>query len=273
MSFLIAPSKEMPGASSGQFFGILNHIFNGISTNHIVAIELDTFQDQEFNDINDNHVAIGINSLVSVKSAPAGYFLNEYVEFKNLSLASGELTQVWVGYDATRNQLNILVSNSYNLDKFLFNKLEDILNWNQRFKIIKDITTALTYLNEENEIVTFHRVIKASNVLLDSELNGKLGDFGLARCSKHAHDAHIVGTLGYNAPELARSGKATTSTDVYAFGVFYLEVACGRRPVEPHTSPEEMIMVNWVYECLREGKIFSTTDPKLDKNSMQRRLN
>ncbi|KAF2303207.1 hypothetical protein GH714_014572 [Hevea brasiliensis] len=238
MSFLIAPSKEMPGASSGQFFGILNHIFNGISTNHIVAIELDTFQDQEFNDINDNHVAIGINSLVSVKSAPAGYFLNEYVEFKNLSLASGELTQVWVGYDATRNQLNITLS---------------------------PIHTTLTYLNEENEIVTFHRVIKASNVLLDNELNRKLGDFGLARCSKHTHDAHIVGTLGYNAPELARSGKATTSTDVYAFGVFYLEVACGRRPVEPHASSEEMIMVNWVYECLREGKIFSTTDPKLDK--------
>ncbi|KAF2306167.1 hypothetical protein GH714_014791 [Hevea brasiliensis] len=152
------------------------------------------------------------------------------------------------------------------LDKFLFNKLEDILNWNQRFKIIKDITSALTYLHEENEIVTFHRDIKASNVLLDGELNGKLGDYGLARCSKHAHDAHIVGTLGYNAPELARSGKATTSTDVYAFGVFCLEVACGRRPVEPHASPEEMIMVNWVYECLREGKILSTTDPKLDKN-------
>ncbi|KAF2306164.1 hypothetical protein GH714_014753 [Hevea brasiliensis] len=126
MSFLIAPSKEMPGASSGQFFGILNHIFNGISTNHIVAIELDTFQDQEFNDINDNHVAIGINSLVSVKSAPAGYFLNEYVEFKNLSLASGELTQVWVGYDATRNQLNITLSPIHT------NQL-DVLGWSFQF--------------------------------------------------------------------------------------------------------------------------------------------
>ncbi|KAF2306175.1 hypothetical protein GH714_014940 [Hevea brasiliensis] len=160
MSFLIAPSKESPRASLGQFFGRLNHTSNVISSNHIVAIKLDTFQDQEFNDINDNHASIDINSLVSVKLASA------------------------------------------------------------------DMASTLAYLHEESEIVTSHRDIKASNVLLDGELNGKFGDFGLAKCSKHAHDAHIVGTLDYNASELAKSGKATTGTDVYAFGVFCLEVAC-----------------------------------------------
>ena len=71
--------------------------------------------------------------------------------------------------------------------------------------------------------------MKASNVLLDGELNGKLGDFGLARLYDHGTDpqtTHVVGTLGYLAPEHNRSGKATTSTDVFAFGAFMLEVAC-----------------------------------------------
>jgi serine/threonine protein kinase len=94
------------------------------------------------------------------------------------------------------------------LDKFLYNKTEFILNWNQRFKIIEDVALALTYLHEEWAEVIIHRDIKASNVLLDGELNAKLGDFGLARCIEHEQDiqtTHIAGTLGYIAPELARS--------------------------------------------------------------------
>ncbi|KAJ6694787.1 L-TYPE LECTIN-DOMAIN CONTAINING RECEPTOR KINASE V.9-LIKE [Salix koriyanagi] len=76
---------------------------------------------------------------------------------------------------------------------------------------------------------------------------------------------HVAGTLGYIAPELARSGKPAPSTDVYAFGAFCLEVACGRRPVEPKTSAMEMILVDWVYSFWMEGKILSTMDPKLDQ--------
>ncbi|KAJ6702943.1 hypothetical protein OIU85_028960 [Salix viminalis] len=154
------------------------------------------------------------------------------------------------------------------LDRFLYSKVGVILNWNQRFKIIKDVALALTYLHEEWAEVIIHRDIKASNVLLDGELNAKLGDFGLARCSKHEQDlqtTHVAGTLGYIAPELARSGKPTPSTDVYAFGAFCLEVACGRRPVEQKTSAKEMILVDWVYSFWMEGKILSTMDPKLDR--------
>lgn len=154
------------------------------------------------------------------------------------------------------------------LDKFLYKKTELILNWNQRFKIIKDVALALTYLHEEWAEVIIHRDVKASNVLLDGELNAKLGDFGLARCIKHEQDVqttHVAGTLGYIAPELARSGKPTPSTDVYAFGAFCLEVACGRRPVEPKTSAKEMILVDWVYSFWMEGKILSAADPKLNE--------
>ncbi|KAE9447776.1 hypothetical protein C3L33_20328, partial [Rhododendron williamsianum] len=69
------------------------------------------------------------------------------------------------------------------LDRFLFNKPEMVLNWQQRFNIIKGVASALLYLHEGYEQIVVHRDVKASNVLLDSELNGRLGDFGLARFS------------------------------------------------------------------------------------------
>lgn len=110
MTFMIAPSKNLTGASSSQHLGLLNRSNNGDPSNHVVVIELDTFQNQEFNDINGNHVGIDVNSLESVKSAPAGYFDNENGEFKNLVLSSGEPMQAWVEYDAPETQLNVTLA-------------------------------------------------------------------------------------------------------------------------------------------------------------------
>ncbi|KAF8402958.1 hypothetical protein HHK36_011051 [Tetracentron sinense] len=115
------------------------------------------------------------------------------------------------------------------LDKFLFDEPKSILSWEQRFKIIKGVASGLLYLHEGWEQIVIHRDIKASNVLLDSELNCRLGDFGLARLYEHGANpstTRVVGTLGYLAPELTRTGKATTSSDVFAFGALLLEVAC-----------------------------------------------
>ena len=105
------------------------------------------------------------------------------------------------------------------------------LCWAQRFHIIKGIASGLFYLHEDWEQVVIHRDIKTSNVLLDSEMNARLGDFGLARSHDHGADAHttrVAGTWGYIAPELARLGKATKATDVFALGVLMVEVACGK---------------------------------------------
>ncbi|XP_023924342.2 L-type lectin-domain containing receptor kinase IV.1 [Quercus suber] len=158
---------------------------------------------------------------------------------------------------------------SGSLEKFLHGNGRTKLNWLQRFQIIKGVASDLLYLHEEWEQVVLHRHVKSSNVLLDAELNGKLGDFGLARLYDHGaipQTTNVAGTVGYLAPELARTGRATTCTDVFAFGAFMLEVACGRKPVDIRGLPEEAILVDWVFGCWRKGAILDASDPKLEGN-------
>jgi len=103
-------------------------------------------------------------------------------------------------------------------------------------------------------------------VLLDSELNGRLGDFGLARLYDHSENpetTHVVGTLGYIAPELIHTGKATPSSDVFSFGVLLLEVACGRNPVDQLKDSNPTILVEWAWELHTEGRLLEASDPNL----------
>jgi serine/threonine protein kinase len=114
-----------------------------------------------------------------------------------------------------------------------------------------------------------HKDIKASNALLDSELNGSLGDFGLSRLYDHGTDpqtTHVVGTLGYLAPEHTRTGKATTSSDVYSLGAFLLEVVCGKSPIEQIGECESVILVDDVYDHWKRGEIVEAKDVNLGEN-------
>ncbi|KAH0737000.1 hypothetical protein KY290_035705 [Solanum tuberosum] len=152
------------------------------------------------------------------------------------------------------------------LDNFLFEKPRMVLTWEQRFKIIKGVASGLLYLHEGYEQVVVHRDIKASNVLLDGELNGRLGDFGLARLYEHGSNpgtTRVVGTLGYLAPELPRTGRATEKSDVFAFGALLLEVVCGRRPIDSKVGPEELVLVDMVWNKWREGKTLDVIDKRL----------
>lgn len=155
------------------------------------------------------------------------------------------------------------------LDSLLFHPPHDfVLGWDQRFNILKGIAAGLLYLHEEWEKVVIHRDIKSSNVLIDADMNGRLGDFGLARLYDHgkiSHTTSVVGTIGYLAPELTRTGKASTSSDVFAYGVLLLEVACGKRPITPANSEssDHLVLMDWVFECYQAGHILDTVDPRM----------
>ncbi|XVF05467.1 hypothetical protein REPUB_Repub05bG0174600 [Reevesia pubescens] len=174
-----------------------------------------------------------------------------------------------LGYCRRKGELLLVYDYMPNgsLDKFLFSNSKPNLSWVQRFRILKGVASALLYLHEEWEQVVIHRDIKASNILLDANFNGRLGDFGLAKLYDHGTNpqtTRVVGTLGYIAPELARTGKATTSTDVFAFGIFMLEIACGRKPLDPQLETEETILADWVLELWKAGAILDASDARLE---------
>lgn len=173
-----------------------------------------------------------------------------------------------LGYCRRRGELLLVYDFMPNgsLDRFLHDRTKPTLTWDQRFRIIKGVASGLLYLHEDWDQVVVHRDIKASNVLLDGELNGRLGDFGLARLYDRGVDpqtTHVVGTMGYISPELAMNGKATTVSDVYAFGAFLLEVVCGRRPIDTQAECEEMVLVDWVLEKWRNGNLMEAMDGRL----------
>ncbi|KAI8560559.1 hypothetical protein RHMOL_Rhmol04G0267100 [Rhododendron molle] len=208
---------------------------------------------------------------VAVKrlSHESGQGMNEFVaEIVSIGrLRHRNLVQL-LGYCRRKGELLLVYDYMPNgsLDKLLYDQPSFTLNWQQRFRVIKGVASGLFYLHEEWEQVVVHRDVKPSNVLLDGELNGRLGDFGLARLSDHGTDpqtTHVAGTLGYLAPEHTRTGKATTSTDVYAFGAFLLEVVCGRRPIEPRAAIEDLVLVDWVFSFWHKGEVLRTVDPKL----------
>ncbi|KAF7849387.1 hypothetical protein BT93_L0861 [Corymbia citriodora subsp. variegata] len=172
-----------------------------------------------------------------------------------------------------RHKLELFLVYDYmpngSLDKYLYGQPKSTLNWGMRYKILKDVAAALFYLHQQWAQVVIHRDIKASNVLIDGEMNGKLGDFGLAKLVDHGTDPQtsvLAGTLGYIAPELARTGKASTSTDLYAFGVFMLEVVCGRRPLDPRAPADRVLLVEWVLNSWERGDLLEVVDGRLQNN-------
>ncbi|KAF7086433.1 hypothetical protein CFC21_089720 [Triticum aestivum] len=175
-----------------------------------------------------------------------------------------------LGYCRRKGELMLVYDYMSNgsLDKYIHCQEDDkpTLNWAQRFQVIKGIATGLLYLHEKWEKVVIHRDIKASNVLLDDEMNGRLGDFGLARLYDHGTDpqsTHMVGTMGYLAPELVRTGKASPLTDVYAFGMFLLEVTCGQKPMKQDAEGNQVFLVDWVLEHWHNRLLTRTVDTRL----------
>ncbi|KAI8540995.1 hypothetical protein RHMOL_Rhmol08G0028400 [Rhododendron molle] len=154
------------------------------------------------------------------------------------------------------------------LDTHLFTKTPDNtpLSWDQRYNIISGVASALNYLHNEYDQKVVHRDLKASNIMLDSDFNARLGDFGLARAldkekTSYSEVEGVAGTLGYIAPECFLTGKATQQSDVYAFGVVLLEIVCGLRTRT--RIGEFRFLVDWVWSLHREGHILDAVEQRL----------
>ncbi|GAA0150667.1 hypothetical protein LIER_09553 [Lithospermum erythrorhizon] len=141
------------------------------------------------------------------------------------------------------------------------------LTWNLRMKIALDVARGLEYLHEHCNPPVIHRDIKASNILLDSNFNAKLSDFGLAITAGNSERGNIKvsGTMGYVAPEYILDGKLTDKSDVYAFGVVLLELLTGRRAIEKNAEEaESMSIVTWAMPQLKDrAKLPNILDPAI----------
>ncbi|BFG42897.1 hypothetical protein CerSpe_291710 [Prunus speciosa] len=106
------------------------------------------------------------------------------------------------------------------------------LSWAIRVKILQGLAHALSYLHHDCSPPIVHRDVTVNNVLLESDFEPRLSDFGTARLlsPNSSHWTHVAGSFGYMAPELALTMQVTDKCDVYSFGVVALEVMMGRHP-------------------------------------------
>ncbi|KAB2020085.1 hypothetical protein ES319_D07G043200v1 [Gossypium barbadense] len=144
------------------------------------------------------------------------------------------------------------------------------LPWSNRIKIALGAAKGLAFLHGGPEPVIY-RDFKTSNILLDSEYNSKLSDFGLAKAGPQGDKTHVstrvVGTYGYAAPEYVMTGHLTSKSDVYSFGVVLLEILTGRRSMDKKRPSGEQNLVTWARPYLADKrKLYQLVDPRLELN-------
>ncbi|XVE79981.1 hypothetical protein DITRI_Ditri14bG0101600 [Diplodiscus trichospermus] len=137
------------------------------------------------------------------------------------------------------------------------------MDWKTRYKIAMGTAGGLHYLHKGCQRRIIHRDIKSSNILLTADFEPQISDFGLAKWlpSQWTHHsiAPIEGTFGHLAPEYFMHGIVDEKTDVFAFGVFLLEIISGRKPVDAsHQS-----LHCWAKPLLNGEEMEKLVDPRL----------
>ncbi|KAF6171594.1 hypothetical protein GIB67_018118 [Kingdonia uniflora] len=146
------------------------------------------------------------------------------------------------------------------LDLFLFGTIEKrILNWKVCFQIIEGIARGMLYLHRDSRLRVIHRDLKASNVLLDEQLNPKISDFGMARIfggnELQADTVRVVGTYGYMSPEYAIQGKFSEKSDVFSFGVLLLEIVTRKKITSFHDYGESLNLLGYTWKTWKENRV------------------
>ncbi|KAM5553608.1 putative LRR receptor-like serine/threonine-protein kinase [Rosa sericea] len=157
------------------------------------------------------------------------------------------------------------------LDRIIYGKSDQFLNWDTRFQIIVGIARGLQYLHEDSPLRIIHRDIKASNILLDEKFQPRIGDFGLARFFPEDQaylSTTFAGTLGYTAPEYAIRGELSEKADIYSFGVLVLEIISGRKNTDLSLASEMQYLPEYAWKLYERSKVMDLLDPKLQQDGI-----
>ncbi|XP_028182387.1 cysteine-rich receptor-like protein kinase 10 [Glycine soja] len=158
------------------------------------------------------------------------------------------------------------------LDYFIFDQTNRAqLDWEKRYKIIAGTARGILYLHQDSRLRVIHRDLKASNILLDEDMNPKIADFGLARLfvvdQTHADTNRVVGTYGYMAPEYAMHGQFSEKSDVFSFGVLVLEVVSGQRNSGIRHGENIDDLLSFAWRRWKEGRATDIIDPTVNSGS------
>ncbi|GLU23083.1 hypothetical protein SLE2022_391150 [Rubroshorea leprosula] len=154
------------------------------------------------------------------------------------------------------------------LDYFIFDQTKKaLIDWQRRLHITGGIARGLLYLHQDSRLRIIHRDLKASNVLLDKNMNPKISDFGLARMflgdQTEARTKRVVGTYGYMSPEYAVDGHFSIKSDVFSFGVIVLEIISGKKNRGFHHPDHNHNLLGHVWRLWMEERALEVMDTML----------
>nr|XP_043620445.1 G-type lectin S-receptor-like serine/threonine-protein kinase At4g27290 [Erigeron canadensis] len=164
------------------------------------------------------------------------------------------------------------------LNSFIFDEgKRKSLDWSKRYSIIIGIARGLLYLHQDSRLRIIHRDLKASNILLDKDMNPRISDFGLARSMEgsitKANTRRVMGTYGYMAPEYTIDGIYSTKSDVFSFGVLVLEIISGKKNRGFRHANHDLNLLGHAWRLYKQGKQLELIDGILKGSYVQSQVN